>query len=110
MKKVEGSSLPLGIVEEAVSTSSEYRLHSGDILVMMSDGVADAFENEEQLCKCLEENVYIEPQRMADAVLRGALLCGGGVPRDDMSVLVLLLMDNHQGAARPLDAAQGLCP
>lgn len=96
MKKIEGSSLPLGIVQEAVSTAAQCRLHSGDILILMSDGVADAFETEEQLKKALEENVYIQPQRMADAVLRSALLAGGGSPRDDMSIMVLLLMDRSR--------------
>lgn len=96
MKKMEGSSLPLGIVQEAVPTAAQCRLHSGDILVLMSDGVADAFETEEQLKKALEENVYIQPQRMADAVLRSALIAGGGSPRDDMSIMVLLLMDRSR--------------
>lgn len=96
LKKIEGASLPIGILEEASSTTAQYRLHSGDILVMMSDGVTDVFEGDEQLRKALEENVYIDPQRMADAILRSALLCGGGAPRDDMSVLVLLLMDRRQ--------------
>ena len=43
-EKVEGASLPLGIVEEAAATSTQYRLHSGDILIMVSDGVADALK------------------------------------------------------------------
>lgn len=38
VKKLEASSLPLGVMEEARSTSVECRLHSGDILVMLSDG------------------------------------------------------------------------
>lgn len=96
LKKIAGASLPVGILEETASTAAQYRLHSGDILVMMSDGVADVFESDEQLRKALEENVYIDPQRMADAILRSALLCGGGAPRDDMSVLVLLLLDHRQ--------------
>lgn len=96
MKKIEGASLPLGILEEATPTAVQYRLHSGDILVMMSDGVTDAFESEEQLRKALEDNLYVQPQRMADALLRSALLCSGGVPKDDMSVLVLLIMDHRQ--------------
>ena len=33
---------------------------------------------------------------MADALLRNALLAGGGTPRDDMSVMVLLLLDRQQ--------------
>lgn len=108
MKKIEGASLPIGILEETAATSTQYRLHSGDILVMMSDGVADVFESDEQLRKALEENVYIDPQRMADAILRSALLCSEGAPRDDMSVLVLLLLDRRQEeAAESPIACQG---
>lgn len=96
MKKVEGSSLPLGILEEAAATSAQYRLHSGDILILMSDGVADVFEDDEQMKAALADSLYIQPQRMADALLRNALLAGGGSPRDDMSVMVLLLLDRRQ--------------
>ena len=88
MKKVEGASLPLGIVEEAAATSTQYRLHSGDILIMVSDGVADAFETDEQFTQALSDSLYIQPQRMADALLRNALLAGGGTPRDDMLSLI----------------------
>lgn len=95
LKKVEGSSLPLGILQEASPTAAQYRLHSGDILVMMSDGVSDVFSTDEGMKKALEDSLYIQPQRMADALLRNALLAGGGTPRDDMSVMVLLLMDRH---------------
>lgn len=99
MKKIEGSSLPLGILREAVPTAAQYRLHSGDILVLMSDGVADVFDNDDACRAALEESVYIQPQRMADAILRNALLACGGTPRDDMSVMVLLLMDRQAAAA-----------
>ena len=97
MKKVEGSSLPLGILQEAKPTAAQYRLHSGDILVLMSDGVADVFPNDEQMKKALEDSLYIQPQRMADALLRCALVAGGGSPRDDMTVMVLLMMDRRHG-------------
>lgn len=96
MKKIDGSSLPLGIMEEAIPTAAQYRLHSGDILVIMSDGVADVFENDDEMKQALSDSLYIQPQRMADALLRNALLAGGGTPRDDMSVMVLLLIDRSQ--------------
>ena len=96
MKKISGSSLPLGIMEEAAPTASQYRLHSGDILVLLSDGVADSFEEESQLRAALMESLYIQPQRMADAILRNALLAAGGTPKDDMSVMVLLLLSRQQ--------------
>lgn len=100
MKKVEGSSLPLGILQEAAPTAAQFRLHSGDILLMMSDGVADVFEDDAEMKKALEDSLFIQPQRMADALLRNALIAGGGAPRDDMSVMVLLLMDRQQNEPR----------
>ena len=96
MKKMEGSSLPLGIVQEASPTAVQYRLHSGDILLLMSDGVADCFAGDDQLKQAIMDSLFIQPQRMADSFLRAALLCGGGTPRDDMSVMVLLLMDRQR--------------
>ena len=98
MKKVDSSSLPLGILQEARPTAAQYRLHSGDILVLMSDGVADVFQNDDQMKKAMEESLYIQPQRMADALLRNALVAGGGSPRDDMTVMVLLLMDRRHSS------------
>ena len=95
MKKIEGSSLPLGILQDAKPTAYQYRLHSGDILVLMSDGVADALGDDVQVKKAMEDSLYIQPQRMADALLRNALVAGGGSPRDDMTVMVLLLMDRQ---------------
>lgn len=99
LKKVEAPSLPLGILEEAKPCHVEYTLHSGDILLLMSDGVADAFRDEEDLKHAIGESLYIQPQRMADALLRAALMAGGDSPRDDMTVMVLLLI-NRQHAPR----------
>ncbi|MEG2315894.1 MAG: SpoIIE family protein phosphatase [Clostridia bacterium] len=99
MKKVEGASLPLGVMEEAAPTPAQYRLHSGDILVLMSDGITDVFHDDEQMQVVLEESLYIQPQRMADALLRNALLASGGTPRDDMSVMVMLMMDRQRAGA-----------
>lgn len=96
LKKVEASSLPLGILEEAMPCHAEYTLHSGDILLMMSDGVTDAFRDEEELRHAIVESIFIQPQRMADALLRNALLASGDRPRDDMSVMVMLMLNRQQ--------------
>ena len=98
LKKVEASSLPLGIMEEAMPCHAEYTLHSGDILLMMSDGVVDAFRDEEELKHAIVESIFIQPQRMADALLRSALLASGDRPRDDMSVMVMLMLNRQQTA------------
>ncbi|MEG1471013.1 MAG: SpoIIE family protein phosphatase [Clostridia bacterium] len=97
MKKMDTASLPLGIMEEAVPTAIQYRLHSGDILVLMSDGIADVFRDDEQMERVLSESLFIQPQRMADALIRNALLASDGTPKDDMSVMVMLLIDRQRG-------------
>lgn len=99
IKQVDGSSLPLGILEEVQPTSQSFRMHSGDILIAVSDGVADTLNMPGQMEQAILDSVYIQPQRMADALLRNALLAGGGTPRDDMTVIVLLLMDRQLSAA-----------
>lgn len=98
LKKIEASSLPLGIMEEARPCHVEYTLHSGDILLLMSDGVADAFRDEEDLKHAILESLYIQPQRMADALLRSAMLASGDSPRDDMTVMVMLLLNRQHNA------------
>lgn len=96
IKKVDASSLPLGVMEDVRPAATECRLHSGDILVMTSDGFADVFPEDEQMRRALEDSLYIQPQRMADALIRNALLAAGGSPRDDMTVAVLLVMDRRR--------------
>ena len=98
MKKMEGSSLPLGIVQEATPTAVQFRLHSGDILILMSDGVADVFPTDAQIKKALELSLHMHPQRMADEILKNALVASGGISRDDMTVIVLLLMNRSNAA------------
>ena len=36
-------------------------------------------------------------RRMADALIRNALLASGDTPRDDMTVMVMLMMDQQRG-------------
>ncbi len=99
LKQVGSSSLPLGIMEDVQPTSQSLRMHSGDILIVMSDGVADVFTTPEQMERAILDSLYIQPQRMADALLRSALLASGGTPRDDMTVVTLLMVDRNRSEA-----------
>lgn len=105
IKRIEGASLPLGILEDITPTSQSVRMHSGDILVAVSDGVSDAFTQEGQLEAAILQSLYIQPQRMADALLRSAILASGGSPADDMTVVVLLLYDQRRSQCAPENEA-----
>ncbi|MBR0219313.1 MAG: SpoIIE family protein phosphatase [Clostridia bacterium] len=84
---VEGSALPLGIIEHVVPMEHRFTLGEGDTLLLMSDGVTDAFPEEQDLLAVLRRCREYAPQRMADTLLREALLQRDGLPPDDMTVL-----------------------
>lgn len=90
-RMIEGAALPLGILEKVTVQSSQIRLHDNDLILIFSDGVADAFETEDALKSAISRSVYQNPQRTADALLRQALIAAGGVPQDDMTVLAARL-------------------
>ena len=101
---IQGAALPLGILEKAEPQSCQFRLYDNDLILIFSDGIADAFENEEALACAISRCVYQDPQRTADALLRQALIAYGGTPRDDMTVLAARLTQ-WSAAASPIPFA-----
>lgn len=84
---LEGAALPLGIIEHVVPMEHHAALGEGDILLMMSDGVADSFADDEEIMALLRRSRRDSPQQIADTLLREALLQQNGLPPDDMTVL-----------------------
>lgn len=89
MTELTGDALPLGILETVDSRTCMLRLHAGDELVLMTDGVEDAFASKTELDEAIREAMS-EPtaQTAADRLLRTAREVQGG-RKDDMSVVVL---------------------
>ena len=88
---VTGDALPLGILETVESRSSMVRLREDDEVILMTDGVEDAFPNraalEDAIRAALGESTAKEA---ATALLDSAARAAGGEPRaDDQSVVVL---------------------
>lgn len=69
-----------------------YRVSEGDFVIMVSDGVYDAFCDKGQptLQKFIAALDTLNPQQMADMILTEANLRSNGA-RDDMTVLVTRL-------------------
>ncbi len=84
--RIGGGSLPLGALEEITPYSESVRLEEGDMIVMVSDGVEDAFE-EGALETLVSSQSTLNPQTLSRVVLDTALKNYGGVQRDDMTVL-----------------------
>lgn len=91
--EVSSDTLPLGSAEELGPVVQTVRLADTDILVMVSDGISDAFEGgghnrlREVIAGCRFEN----PREVSDYILKCAINCGGGRIRDDMTVLACVI-------------------
>ncbi len=98
IRYIEGSSLPIGILSEIKPTTAHAGAQSGDILIMSSDGITDAFGSSTDFVEFLKGAPSKNPQALADTVLKEALSRTGGIATDDMTCLCVRLFENH-GAA-----------
>lgn len=89
IRKIEGQALPIGVHQEMTSFIRKEEIMDGDYVIMMTDGVADLFQ---EVTGNLEEYIYEcdirEPDELADAILEEALARQNGCAGDDMSVIV----------------------
>lgn len=93
---IGGESLPLGIFQKAQIERQMCQISSGDLLVMMTDGILDMMEDgEERIARMLEELQEQNPQEIAEKILSYAICAAEGRIRDDMTVFVLCLWENR---------------
>lgn len=94
--------MPLGLIKSGKSKSDynvfeekETKLDSGDIIVMFTDGVSEAMnENremlgEENVIKMVSENSSLDPGEIAEIIYRKANEYAQGDPHDDITVMVV---------------------
>ena len=93
IKIVEGSSLPLGILDELSPTGCSFSLQDGSTIILMTDGVSDTFGSSTDLIDFLKTLDNKNPQFISDSILNYALNKNGGVAKDDMTVLAVRIFD-----------------
>ena len=89
--QVEPGALPIGIDRESAPASTRVQLQEGDMIVMITDGVLDAFPGEDKegaLCEFLAQTTKNNARELAEDVLRTARSFQEDGARDDMTVLV----------------------
>lgn len=92
IEQLSESNLPLGIFQQTRLQPLKRGLLDGDYLIMMTDGVVDAFEEldyENTICAVLAEMKEQNPGEIADKLLREALIAAGGRIKDDMTIGVI---------------------
>ncbi len=96
--KMEASNLPMGIIQDVEVDIVTNQLKSGDLLIMMSDGIFEGprhVENTDLWMKRKILNMETEdPQEVADLLLEEVIRTRSGVIEDDMTVLVAKIEKN----------------
>lgn len=90
--RIGTSSLPLGIFSKVEPEEFVYGIEDGDYLIMMTDGVIDAYENNKHAMPIQEfigQLEYENPKQMATMLINTAITNADGKINDDMTVLVL---------------------
>lgn len=89
VKIVEGNSLPLGILDDLTPNSCTFSLEEGSSVIMMTDGVSDAFSSSTDLIDFLRTLDNRNPQNVTDTILKHALNLQSDIAKDDMTVLCI---------------------
>lgn len=88
VEMIRGSSLPLGVLEEMKPSITKKALKPGDILLLVSDGIADCYKDVTLLAEVLHNVTYTAPQSIAETILAKTLKQCNNTPPDDMTVVV----------------------
>lgn len=81
--KVDGSALPIGVLEEMKPSIMSYALKGGETIVLTSDGAADSF-NGDKLADIINNSSKL-PEELCKAVVDAAI-SETGSPIDDITV------------------------
>jgi len=94
--EIEGEALPLGIIEHVVPNEHHASLGDGDTVLLFSDGITDAFSDEQALPTLIHRYIHLSPQMIADSLLQDALIQSAGLPKDDMTVICIRLLKRQK--------------
>ena len=82
-------SVPLGIVDSITPAKLSVDIQSGDIIVMITDGVSESVShNDELIAGWLEQITTTNPQSIADTIMKRCLKQTDGTCLDDITVIV----------------------
>ena len=86
---VEGNTLPLGILDELKPSVCHSALSDGDMLLLITDGISDAFGSSGDVIEYLRSVPAKNPQTLAEDILNFAVKLNGGARKDDMTALAV---------------------
>ncbi len=100
IERIEGETLPLGILSHVVPMEYAFTMGHNDVLILMTDGVTDAFKDPDAIHQILYRVIQETPQIIADTLLQEALVLSDHMPKDDMSILCIKILDNENAVIK----------
>lgn len=94
VKVINSSSLPMGIVSDISPIVKKEVIRANDYIIMISDGISDSFESDEELKNEIKALKIKNPQELADALLNCALSKNNDYAVDDLTVLVIKVFES----------------
>ena len=77
----------MGILSDLKPSVCRADVNDGDMILLMTDGVSDAFGSSGDIIDYIRLAPALNPQTFADDVLNKAISLNGGEKKDDMTVL-----------------------
>ncbi len=91
VEAIKSETMPMGVFDQVDIESTSKKMYSGDMIIMVSDGIVEAIDDEDKE-KIMSEIILnidsTNPKEMASMVLENVLQYGSSEPEDDMTVLV----------------------
>lgn len=97
VETVSQGNLPLGIFRNIEVSTMERQLKNGDYVILVTDGVLEAFNEEDYetvMARVVEDMEDVCPGEIAEKLMEAALMACGGHIQDDMTVLVAGIWEN----------------
>jgi len=95
---IKSTSLPAGILNTVDIEKTTINLMPGDLVVMVTDGVVDSkldpSGNDEWIKRALSKVEVVGPEALGEYLLNLAKINQDGLPKDDMTVIVMQLTEN----------------
>lgn len=91
VEKIQSTSLPVGVFNQVDYQQISKKLYDGDYIIMVSDGVLDCLEEDDEkkvVEKLIGEINITNPEEMANYILQLAVSANHQQRTDDMTVLV----------------------
>ena len=86
VRAIGAETLPVGVLPGVEARSLRMTLQPGDVVVLLTDGVADAYPGgENALREAIGKHAWLHPQAVGEKLIAQA--AGTGEARDDMAVL-----------------------